>query len=250
MAQHPGKIIWQDLFTNDIDAAGKFYTTLFGWEVERTSPTTETMTVFIKGHAVANISKLQDVKIGSQWLCSLSVANVDTALKTFESNGGSIYKSARDLPDRGRFGIGIDPQGAPIAVLTSSTGDPEDYKLEFGDWIGGELWALDVTKAVAFYQQLAPYEAESVDIHEKVKYQLLFSDDTPRAGVVSIPWENISPQWVPYVAVTDIQATVNKAKTLGGRIIIAPDMSIKSGRVAILKDPMGAVFGVQELDKE
>jgi predicted enzyme related to lactoylglutathione lyase len=50
--------------------------------------------------------------------------------------------------------------------------------------------------------------------------------------------------WLPYFAVTDPDATVAKAKRLGGRAMVEPKDIPAVGRMAILKDPQGAEFAI------
>lgn len=248
--RHIGKIVWYDLFTNDIAASSDFYAALFGWEMENLENRDDAKTVLLKGYPVANIME-RDMKAGeSQWLGYISVEQVEKSASTVIANGGYILKEAFDMPDRGRVAIVKDSQGAPFGMLVSPYGDPLDFALAEGEWLGGELWTKDVDVAAKFYQELAGYVVVPVDVHEKVEYRLLFKGEEPRAGLVSIPGDRASPQWVPYVAVTNIQATVDKAVALGGKILIAPDMAVKNGHVAIMKDPTGAVFGMQELGGE
>jgi len=63
---------------------------------------------------------------------------------------------------------------------------------------------------------------------------------------VKIPWDDVKPNWLPYIAVEDVMAIVAKAEELGGKILVEPDKTIREGRVAIIADPSGAVFAVQQ----
>jgi uncharacterized protein len=54
------------------------------------------------------------------------------------------------------------------------------------------------------------------------------------------------PRWMPYITVTDLDATLAKVDGLGGsqigEIMPLPD----GGRFAIVKDPQGAVAGLAQ----
>ncbi len=53
-----------------------------------------------------------------------------------------------------------------------------------------------------------------------------------------------SPGWIPYVGVEDADATATRAQELGGGALLEP-MDVPSvGRIAVLSDPQGAVFGI------
>jgi predicted enzyme related to lactoylglutathione lyase len=56
--------------------------------------------------------------------------------------------------------------------------------------------------------------------------------------------QGIPPHWLSYVSVTDVDATVAKAKTLGGTVIKEPLDVFDVGRMAVLQDPTGAVFAL------
>jgi predicted enzyme related to lactoylglutathione lyase len=61
---------------------------------------------------------------------------------------------------------------------------------------------------------------------------------------MTLPNSSIPPQWQPYVAVDDPDATVVKAKELGGTALLEPMDVPKVGRLAVLRDPPGATFGI------
>ena len=64
------------------------------------------------------------------------------------------------------------------------------------------------------------------------------------------PEEGIPTHWKPYVAVEDPAATVAKATELGGEVLLEPMDVPKVGRIAVLKDPQGAPFGIIKPDPE
>ena len=46
--------------------------------------------------------------------------------------------------------------------------------------------------------------------------------------------------WLPYVAVADCDATANRAKALGGKVLMDPSDIPDIGRFAIAEDTLGA----------
>jgi hypothetical protein len=104
-----------------------------------------------------------------------------------------------------------------------------------------------VDSAVDFYHLLVGYEKELVDVGTESKYCLLVKDGQLRAGMVNIPRDDIKPNWVPYIAVEDVMTVAQKAKRLGGILLIEPDKKVREGMLAIISDPTGAVFAVQQL---
>jgi predicted enzyme related to lactoylglutathione lyase len=50
--------------------------------------------------------------------------------------------------------------------------------------------------------------------------------------------------WVPYISVVDLEETLAEAATLGGEKLMGPLAVEGVGTIAVLKDPLGAVFGL------
>lgn len=62
--------------------------------------------------------------------------------------------------------------------------------------------------------------------------------------------EQIPPHWACYITVHDINATVAKAKGLGGNIIVPPTQVPKVGLFSVIQDPREAVFSPFEYHME
>ena len=249
----PGKFVWFDLFTQDLQSAERFYGALFGWSFQDTaSGGNKVKTIVKNGVPIANAVYLEpqaDKKNTPRWLSYMSVENVDQASTLAEQNKGSIYMPPKDLPARGRVAVVIDPEGAIFAIVTTSEGDPPDQDYIENHWISSELWTTDPDRALQFYDRLVGYELRLINVGADSTYNLLVRNDQPRAGMVKIPWDDVEPSWVPYIAVADAPATAEKAVLAGGKLLVEPDVSIREGRLAIIADPSGAVFAIQELSE-
>jgi predicted enzyme related to lactoylglutathione lyase len=246
-----GKFVWFDLFTDDMEAVIPFYQTLFGWTFESADGHTRKVQTVLADQvpiATAVLISPENKKIKeSRWLGYISVEDVDQAAKIIIENKGALRVLPRDLPDRGRVAVATDPEGALFGLLTSHNGDPGETGMVENQWIGSELWTNDVNNALGFYNKIAGYEQRWVGIGTESEYLLMVKDSIPRAGVVKIHWENIKPAWLPYIAVLDVVATAAKVETLGGKLLVSPDTEMPNGLVAIIADPSGAVFAIQEL---
>jgi predicted enzyme related to lactoylglutathione lyase len=75
----------------------------------------------------------------------------------------------------------------------------------------------------------------------------LEKDNIPRAGVEKILWNDVKPNWIPYIAVKDVREIIKKVETLGGKPLIKPSEDTSKNPVAIVSDPSGAVFGLQQI---
>ena len=241
-----GKFVWYDLFTTDMTASQNFYDRVFDWTFERTNEgNPRVKNIMFRGQFIGNMIGRDSTPGDSQWLSYMSVGNVDGGYDAALAAGASGQTAPKELPNRGRIAVIVDPQKAPVALLKSPVGDPADARATPSLWIGAELWTVDVDQAVTFYTRLAQFQVQEIAMHEKVAYRVLLTNNRIRAGIVSIPWEGVTPQWIPYVGVEDISAAVERVKGNGGRILVDPQPAIKAGRVAIFADPSGAVMGIQ-----
>jgi len=248
---HVGKFVWFDLLTNDVPGTKQFYGELFNWEFEGdSSDDTFYATIKNSGTPIGSVIYLKrtDENVSeSRWLSFLSVPDVDRAADQVRQAGGVVLKEPRDFPDRGRIALVRDPQGAIFALLRANGGDPPDSDLETGKWMWNELWTTDVMAATAFYKTIVGFTREAIELSMGETYQQLKLADRVRAGIVPIPWDDLKPNWLPYVAVADISATVAHVKLLGGEVLLEPDEQIRDDSVAVIADPSGAAFAVQNL---
>ena len=56
--------------------------------------------------------------------------------------------------------------------------------------------------------------------------------------------EGTPPNWITYVSTPDVDKTVARVKTLGGKVYHGPEDIPNVGRFAIVADPQGATFAV------
>lgn len=250
-----GKFVWFDLFVQDLDAVAPFYQELFGWSfVSLVAGKDSVKTIYRNGLPIGNVverSPGKEKNSEPHWLGYLSVENADIASQTVTNKGGTVQMEPKDLPNRGRVAVIDDPQGAHVALVASSHGDPLDTDEIDNLWVGGELWTTSIDAALDFYTVLFDYEVEIMRVTDDTPYTALFKNDELRAGVVKIPWEQeVEPLWIPYIAVKDVLQIIKKANDLGGIILTDADPAAQETPNAIIADPQGAVFGVVEISEE
>jgi predicted enzyme related to lactoylglutathione lyase len=246
-----GKFVWFDLFTHDLQSASLFYESLFGWSFKETSSTGKIVkTILRDGVPIANAVyiKQEDPMVnGSRWLSYISVEDVDKAVKVANKNNGTVYIKPRDLKNRGRVAIVIDPQKAIFGLVTATGGDPLDSDFLVNQFLGSELWTTNPDDALKFYNILAGYEQKLIDIKADLKYRRLVVNGRFCGGLMKLPWDDVEPAWIPYVSVKNTLETVEKAKKLGGKIIVEKDSAVQEGSIAIIADPSGAVFAIIQM---
>ncbi|HEV8538581.1 MAG TPA: VOC family protein [Bacteroidota bacterium] len=119
VVNEPGAMCWHELGTSNEQAAGKFYTQLFGWGT-KSMPLTPPYTVFSNsGSDIGGMYRLTDQMKGmpSHWLPYFNVADCDAAAQKAKSLGGSIHIPPTDIPNTGRFAYVQDPFGAVFAII-------------------------------------------------------------------------------------------------------------------------------------
>lgn len=243
----PGKVVWHDLVTPDIDQAKAFYGGLFGWTFKDLSGGYSLASH--KGRYVAGIARLDKNGRSSHWLPLVSVLDVDGVLKQAVEKGGKTLLRPFEMADRGRIAVLNDPQGAAFGIVRSSHGDPADGDPEINGWLWNEIWTDDLPGAIAFYTAVGGYRLAEKTITE-VPYRFFERDGRPRVGLLEKPSPEIGNTWVAYIRVTDVNATVDKATALGGKVLMAPSAAVRSATVAVIADPDGAGFVIQEWNRQ
>lgn len=238
---HPGKFVWNDLLTDDIAVAKAFYGQLFGWTFEQLGGYT-----VVKNNQ-QSIAGMVEVKVNAEkpsaarWLSSVSVADVNKAVFQVIKEGGSIQNGSMDLLNRGKGALVRDSLGAQLLLLNATGGDPEDKEPVIGAWLWHELWSNNTELSLAFYQNLFGYNFEG----DKDDYLILTKNDHWRAGIRHSADPELEMRWVPAVRVANTEAIAAKAKELGGKVLVAPQVSASGGSVALLADPSAALFIIQ-----
>ena len=78
-------------------------------------------------------------------------------------------------------------------------------------------------------------------------FKLAKDDEMGLGGMLQAPQPGMPSQWLPYVVVQNVDASLKQATSLGAKVCV-PAMSIgEVGRVAVIQDPQGATIGLHEL---
>ena len=127
----PGALVWNELLTKDVERAGTFYAGLFGWTgTVMPNPAGGDYTVFMNGEEPrAGMLELTPEMGGMppHWGVYFQVENFDAALEKAIGLGGQGTFPPMEVPDVGRFGGIMDPQGACFTAMEPA--GPEDCSL-------------------------------------------------------------------------------------------------------------------------
>ncbi len=118
-----------------------------------------------------------------------------------------------------------------------------------GQFIWNELITPDQKKSGDFYGKLFGWEKKEVDAGPFGIYTTFQQNGKDIAGMMN-PTINYTKKlvsrWYAYVAVEDIDASIAKARELGGTIIAGPDDIPGVGRVCLLADPVGSLIRLMQ----
>jgi uncharacterized protein len=251
-SQNPliGKVVWNDLITEDLDAARKFYGALFGWTFERSTGREGHDYVIARSGGVyvaglMSVARRDDGQRVSRWLPFISVSDVDRSTERATALGAKVVVAPRDV-NLGRVAALIDPEGAVIGLARSAIGDPDDDTTApaLGRVVWTELLANDPAAAAKFYVAIAGYDVRALE-RRGGWYTMLTHDGADRAGIFQNPVREVAPLWLTYFAVADPAAAAARVAALGGAIVLPPSPALREGTMAVVTDPSGAVLVLQ-----
>ena len=108
-----------------------------------------------------------------------------------------------------------------------------------------ELQTRDVESARKLYGETFGWSFESMEMEDGL-YWVAMQDGEAVGGLFEMHgphFEGVPTMWMTYFAADDVDAALGKATTLGAEIV-RPAFDVPGvGRIAILKQPDGAVVG-------
>ena len=116
-----------------------------------------------------------------------------------------------------------------------------------GEFVWSEIAATDADKAQAFYENVFGWSFKHGDATPGMDYrEFTTGGENPVGGLYQIDpaWFGGNPppaHWMIYVAVDDVDASAELAKSLGGQVHKVMDIP-NVGRMAIIQDPTGAMI--------
>jgi uncharacterized protein len=115
-----------------------------------------------------------------------------------------------------------------------------------GSFAWYEILTTNAAAARAFYASVVGWQSQDAST-AAFPYSVFSSGKTEVGGLMELPPDarrmGAEPRWVGYVAVDDIDGTVENLKRLGGSVFVPPTDS-NIGRVSIVADPQTATFGI------
>ena len=116
-------------------------------------------------------------------------------------------------------------------------------------WV--DLTVEDAEGVRNFYEQVVGWQSSTVDMGGYDDYGMVPpGEEQPTAGVCHAKGTNsgLPPSWLIYIIVDDLDASLRKCETLGGKIVV-PAKDMGGNRYSVIEDPAGAVCALYEPKK-
>lgn len=118
-----------------------------------------------------------------------------------------------------------------------------------GTFSYAELVTTDAASARAFYTGLFGWEVDEIPMGEHGTYTMFRRGPHVTAAMHQMGAEQaagVPPHWGSYVTVASVDESAARAAELGGTVLMAPFDVMDAGRMAVVRDPTGAVFSLWE----
>jgi uncharacterized protein len=264
----PGVPCWIDTSQPDPASSLPFYEGLFGWEFEDVMPEGSDGRYFmgrIRGRDAAAVGSIPpEAPQMALWNTYVAVADADAAAATATEAGGTLLMPPFDVMDAGRMAVIADPEGAVFNVWQANRSIGAEVVNENGALNFNGLATRDPDAAAAFYGKvfgwrvldlpagkmwtLAGYgdhlEENSPGLREQVAQMggpEGFIDVVAALNPIAADDSETPAHWSVTFGVDDADATAAKARELGAEIVAGP-LDAPWTRMAVIKDPQGALF--------
>lgn len=243
MAYVNHKFCWHGVLSTDVDAAQAFYSEALGWRVNKTSMGDTEATFFeINGTNRLHLAPPPMEGVPSHWNNYLRVEDVDAMAKKAIKNGGKQLVPATDIPP-GRFSVVAAPSGAAFTLFKESGPDAQNAPNEVGGIHWTELHSTDIEPDLKWLTKTFGYTLEEMPMPTGPYFLLKDGDETAGGAMASVNPEAPS-MWLTWVHVENVDETLTRVKSNGGKTH-GDTMDVPGiGRMAICADPTGGVFGV------
>jgi predicted enzyme related to lactoylglutathione lyase len=245
----PGTPCWVDLGTADVDAAARFYSGLFGWEIGEGPPEAGGYRMCMyHGEPVAGLGPQMGEAERPYWNTYVATDDADKTTALVAEAGGTTLVPPMDVLTAGRMAVFADTVGAVFSIWQAREHIGAGLVNEPNTLSWNELTCRDGEAAKAFYGAVFGVGFQTEDMGHG-QYTMFTVADRVVGGLMVMDenWPaEIPSHWMPYFAVEDTDASVVRATELGGAVMVPPT-DIPPGRFAVLNDPQGAVFTVIKL---
>jgi predicted enzyme related to lactoylglutathione lyase len=241
-----GRPCWVEYSSADLEASNRFYGDLFGWDVpepENAEQTGGYRLALLDGRPVAGVMPKMEEAQPTVWTTYVSVEDADATAAAVGEAGGNVVVEPMDVMDLGRMAVFADPGGAAFGVWQPGSFVGAGLVGEPNAMTWNELTTRDPEAARTFYGEVFGWGFDDKEF-DRGAYTILEVGGEGFGGLTDRIPEGLPAHWLVYFAVEDADAAVSKATEGGGEAAVGPFDIEGVGRIAVIKDPWGAIFAV------
>lgn len=107
-----------------------------------------------------------------------------------------------------------------------------------------DLTVPDATAVSDFYKAVTGWEREGLHMGDYEDYIMKGPEGNPVAGICHAGGQNrnIPPQWMIYITVADLDASIAQCEALGGKVLSDKRAGGNNMFYCLVQDPVGAHF--------
>lgn len=247
----PGRFVWHELMTPDVEKAKGFYAELFGWTFQSMPmPGMDYTIIQNAGAGIGGVMPLSAVPmpgVPPHWLGYVS-ADADAAAAATRKAGGNVLGEPFDVPDVGRIAILQDATGAAWATYRGLKGDePEVERPAAGTFCWDQLNTTDPSKAAAFYASTLGWTTRP--FHDSKDLSVFMREGgRETASLMSAP-PGVPSHWLTYVLVGKLADARGRAVRMGAQVHLEHLPVQGIGTISVIGDPAGAAIGLFEPER-
>lgn len=233
-----GMPCWVDTWQPDAEAARAFYGSLFGWEFAE-APGADYLYASLGNLLVSGIGR---APAGSPavWALHVHVDDVDRAAEQIVLAGGTQLLPAQDVAGEGRLAIVADATGVAFGIWEPRRRAGAELVGAPNSWAMSALHTTDLNRSEQFYGEVFGWELVRHADTGLCEWRL---DGRLIAVATVTDGAAVPAHWAINLAVADVDATAERARSLGATLLMEP-MDAQGFRNAVIADPQGGVFAV------
>ncbi len=243
---YPGRFVWQDLMTANVEAAKVFYGGLFGWTFEHfdRGDGYGYWLICHQGERIGGLSLLAEQNRPAIWIPAITTNDVDDFCLRATDMGATVHREPRDVPGIGRMAVVSDPQGGTFFPMTEqerTDGSLPTVGPGHGAW--RQLVTTDPPAATAFYTRMFGWTSRVMGTDGDLRKFLVYQDMTV-AGIGKKPDGLSDTTWVLSFEVENIDTSSQRVTELGGRIVVPAKPVESVGRISWVADATGVLLAL------
>lgn len=239
-------VVHFELMGSDRESLGRFYAELFGWHVEHmTEPPYSVIDTHARAGINGGIGQIDDP--ARQYVAVYAATqDINATFDRAVSMGAEVLMPVTDVPGVVTLALLLDPQGNTFGIVGAgeNPGAQGDggAPVTWFEVLGPEPKALrDFYVELFGWEEFATYEPGDEMPAEVEYYQVHTGEGGIDGGIGGTP--DGKPHLTLYASVDDLHEVLERAESLGGKILMQPT-TMASVEFAQFLDPQGNVFGL------